>query len=96
MALETRTPTSHTCGSLGLLTPPEIVRRFCGCSISGISGSSLHRYYTQYIKARDDWEFVKVYTDEERSYPELFKGIETERKLGSMPYRYHKYDLYLG
>ena len=20
-------------------------------------------YYTQYIKARDDWEFVKVYTD---------------------------------
>ena len=21
-------------------------------------------YYTQYIKARDDWEFVKVYTDE--------------------------------
>ena len=28
-------------------------------------------YYTQYIKARDDWEFVKVYTDEERSYPAL-------------------------
>lgn len=21
-------------------------------------------YYTQYIKARDDWEFVQVYTDE--------------------------------
>ena len=35
----TRTSTSHTCGSLGLLTPPEIVRRFCGCSISGIDES---------------------------------------------------------
>ncbi len=21
-------------------------------------------YYTQYIKARDDWEFIQVYTDE--------------------------------
>ena len=21
-------------------------------------------YYTQYIKSREDWEFVKVYTDE--------------------------------
>ena len=26
-------------------------------------------YYTQYIKARDDWEFISVYTDEEPPYP---------------------------
>lgn len=24
-------------------------------------------YYTKYIQSRDDWEFVKVYTDEEIS-----------------------------
>ena len=30
-------------------------------------------YYTQYIKARDDWEFVKVYTDEEPPYPVLLE-----------------------
>lgn len=26
-------------------------------------------YYTHFIQARDDWEFISVYTDEERSYP---------------------------
>ena len=25
-------------------------------------------YYTRYIKSRKDWEFVGVYTDEDRSY----------------------------
>ena len=25
-------------------------------------------YYTNYIKGRDDWEFVGVYTDVDRSY----------------------------
>ena len=25
-------------------------------------------YYTKFIQARDDWEFVKVYTDVDRSY----------------------------
>ena len=43
IASEIRTPTSHTLGSSGVRTPPENVLRFCGCSISGISGSSLHR-----------------------------------------------------
>lgn len=31
-------------------------------------------YYTDYIQGRDDWEFVKVYTDEEHSYPALFRA----------------------
>ena len=31
-------------------------------------------YYTQYIKKRDDWEFVKVYTDEGIS------GTNTKRR----------------
>ena len=25
-------------------------------------------YYTNYIKSRDDWEFVEVYTDEDTPY----------------------------
>ena len=25
-------------------------------------------YYTNYIKSREDWEFVEVYTDVDRSY----------------------------
>lgn len=29
-------------------------------------------YFTEYIQSRDEWEFVKIYTDEERSYLELF------------------------
>ena len=29
-------------------------------------------YYTNYIQSRSDWTFVKVYADEERSYPVLF------------------------
>ena len=29
-------------------------------------------YFTDYIKSHDGWQFVKVYTDEERSYPALF------------------------
>ena len=33
-------------------------------------------YYTQYIKKRDDWEFVKVYTDEGIS------GTNTKRREG--------------
>ena len=33
-------------------------------------------YYTQYIKKRDDWEFVKVYTDEGIS------GCNTKRRAG--------------
>ena len=30
-------------------------------------------YFTDYIKQREDWEFVKVYTEEEHSYPVLFQ-----------------------
>jgi site-specific DNA recombinase len=33
-------------------------------------------YYTSYIKARDDWEFVKVYTDEGIS------GTGTKKRVG--------------
>ncbi|MBR7189159.1 MAG: hypothetical protein IKD53_11480 [Clostridia bacterium] len=44
MTAETRTPTSHTLGASGERTPPESRLRCCGCSISGMSGSSLHRY----------------------------------------------------
>lgn len=29
-------------------------------------------YFTDYIRTNPEWEFVKIYTDEERSYPELF------------------------
>ena len=28
-------------------------------------------YYTRFIHSHADWEFVRVYTDEERSYPAL-------------------------
>ena len=31
------------------------------------------RHYTQYIKSRDDWEFVDVYTDEGISYGQIPK-----------------------
>ena len=44
IAAEMRTPTSHTLGSSGARTPPESRRHFCGCSISGMSGSSLQMY----------------------------------------------------
>ena len=30
-------------------------------------------YYTRFIQSHPEWEFVKVYTDEERSYPVLFQ-----------------------
>ena len=53
-------------------------------------------WYRPIVSQHPEWEIIRMYVDEERSYPELFKGIETERKLGSMPYRYHKYDLDLG
>ena len=33
-------------------------------------------YYTQYIKSHDDWEFVKVYTDEGIS------GLNTKKREG--------------
>ena len=33
-------------------------------------------YYTQYIKKRDDWEFIRVYTDEGIS------GTNTKRREG--------------
>ena len=33
-------------------------------------------YYTKYIQSRDDWEFVKVYTDEEIS------GTGTKKRVG--------------
>ena len=29
-------------------------------------------YYTKYIRSNPEWEFVDVYTEEERSYPALF------------------------
>ena len=38
-------------------------------------------YYTNYIQANDEWEFVGVYSDEERSYPGLF---EMKKPLGSL------------
>lgn len=28
-------------------------------------------YYTNFIKSKPEWDFVRVYTDEERSYPVL-------------------------
>ena len=48
-AAEMRTPTSHTLGSSGGRTPPDSRIRFLGCSISGKSGSSLHRYSSNCI-----------------------------------------------
>ncbi len=37
------------------------------------------REFTSYIKARDDWEFVKVYTDKGIS------GTGTKKKAVSVP-----------
>lgn len=37
-------------------------------------------YYTQYIKARDDWEFVKVYT--EMKTPSLIQFNDLRRLAG--------------
>ena len=37
-------------------------------------------YYTQYIKARDDWEFVKVYTD--MKTPSLIQFNDLRRLAG--------------
>ncbi|MGX8705823.1 MAG: hypothetical protein ACSW8J_04510, partial [bacterium] len=51
IAAEIRTPTSHTLGSSGARTPPESRLRFCGCSISGMSGSSLQIYRSSWIIA---------------------------------------------
>ena len=33
-------------------------------------------YYTSYIKGRDDWQFVAVYSDEEHPYPALFDSSQ--------------------
>ena len=44
MNRDTRTPTSHTCGSRGARTDPDNVLRAEGCCIAGRSGSSEHRY----------------------------------------------------
>lgn len=38
-------------------------------------------YYTNFIKGREDWEFVSVYTEEERSYPVLFRDISCPQQL---------------
>ena len=37
-------------------------------------------YYTQYIKARDDWEFVQVYTD--MKTPSLIQFNDLRRLAG--------------
>ena len=40
-------------------------------------------YFTDYIKSHDDWQFVKVYTDEECSYPGLLvKNLPPCKKVG--------------
>ena len=36
-------------------------------------------YYTHYIQSHPDWEFVRVYTDEERSYPVLLEGSNNKK-----------------
>ncbi len=46
-------------------------------------------YYTQYIKARDDWEFVKVYTDEgitgtSTKHREGFKAMVADALAGKI------------
>ena len=37
-------------------------------------------FYTGYIQSKPEWEFIGVYAEEERSYPELFEK-EGYRKI---------------
>lgn len=47
-------------------------------------------YYTNYIQQHPEWEFVKVYTDEEHSYPALFSVQINEKVAGVAPAEYRK------
>ena len=38
-------------------------------------------YYTKYIQSKPEWTFVKVYTDEDRSYGQKPKSPCTAKKL---------------